>query len=324
MGRAKGVPISLQGLRTILDHRRFETALLRLSENAADAIDIVESLKPEDLKIGARSALGEAIYQYGKCCLASGDFTHALHSFEIASHLTRRALISNRLKLLKEGIRDRANRVLRRSSLIEMQRLLTIVCRKQPCHCESHFAVASCMGLIGHGLHHSLGPIEVHTLDAYHPRNMSYPWTKLLKRVKAGHEADLLRTMTDILADFIQENTTVLRSADVVVPIPPSIEKYANRGFAPNDIVARGLQKRLALPYSQSLLRSSGTPTREASYEELSAQFTTTRGTDLSGLSVLLVEDIWTKGRTIPICAEKLRAAGAVGVQAVALGKTGG
>jgi predicted amidophosphoribosyltransferase len=324
MGRAKGISISLQDLRTILDHQRFETALSRLRENAADAIHIVESLRVQDLKAGERSELGNAVYAYGKCCLDSGDLTRAAHSFEVASHLTPRPLVSTRLKLLREGIRNRANRVLRRSSLIEMQRLLTIVCRKQPCHCESHFTMASCMGLIGDGLHHSLGPIEVHTLDAYHPRNASYPWTRLLKRVKGGHEADLLGTIADILADFILERTTVLRSADVVVPIPPSIEKYVNRGFAPNDIVAKGLEKRLALPCRELLLRSSGTPTQDASDEELSAQFTTSRGTNLSGLSVLLVEDIWTRGRTIPICAEKLRAVGAVCVQAVALGKTGG
>jgi predicted amidophosphoribosyltransferase len=323
MGRAKGVPVSLQGLRTILDHRKFETALSRLGENAADAISIVESLRPQDLEIRERRKLGEAIYTHGKYSLGSGDFRRALHSFELSSNLTPGALISSRLKLLRESIQSRASRVARRISLIEMQRLLTIVCRKQPCHCESHFAVAFCMGLIGDGLHHSLGSTEVHTLDAYHPRNMSYPWTKLLKRVKSGHEADLLGTITDILADFILEKTTVLRSADIVVPIPPSTEKYANRGFAPNDIVAKGLEKRLALPCRQLLL-SSGITTREASDEELSAQFTTARGTDLSGLSVLLVEDIWTRGRTIPICAEKLRDAGAVCVQVVALGKTGG
>lgn len=314
----------MQDLQAVFNRRQLEAALSHLSAQNPDAISIVESLRQQHLSENDRTQLGNAVYQYGKSVLDSGDFGLACHALELASGLSSRPLVSNRLKLLRQSAENRANLVLWSASLIGMQRLLTIVCRKQPCHCKSHFAVASCMGLIGGGLHHSLGPIEVHTLAAYHPRKLGHPWTKLLKRVKSGHEADLLGSITDILADFVLEGTNVLRSADIVVPIPPSTEKYANRGFAPNDIVAKGLETRLALPCRQLLLRSSGPPTREASDEELSAQFTTNRGTDLSGLSVLLVEDIWTRGRTIPICAEKLRAVGAGCVQAVALGKTGG
>jgi hypothetical protein len=58
MGRAKRTSIPLQDLRTIFDHQRFEAALSRLRENAADAIHIVESLRLQDLKTGERSELG--------------------------------------------------------------------------------------------------------------------------------------------------------------------------------------------------------------------------------------------------------------------------
>src|SRR5208337_1929923 len=125
----------------------------RLGENAADAVHIVESLPLQNLKASERSELGEAVYTYGKCCLDSGDFTRASHSFEIASHLTPRPLISNRLKLLREAVSDRVNPVLWRGSLIEMQRSLVIVCREAACNCGSHFTIASCMGLIDRGFH---------------------------------------------------------------------------------------------------------------------------------------------------------------------------
>ncbi len=293
-----------------------------LRENAPDAIHIVESLRLQNLKTSERVELGGALYSYGKCCLNAGEFTRAAHSFDIASDLTSRPLISERLRLLREVVGDRVNSVRWRSSLIEMQRSLSIVCHEAKCNCLSHSAIASCKGLIGRGLHHVRGSVEVHTLAAYHPYNTGDHWTKLLRRIKTGHEAKLLEPVTDILAEFIVEETNVLRSSDIVVPVPPSTDKYVDRGFAPNDIVANGLERRLALPCRQWLYRSSGLPTREASQEALSEQFTTKRGIDLSGLSVLLVEDIWTRGRTIPICAEKLRAVGAESVQAVALGKT--
>ena len=186
MGRAKGTSVPMQDLRTFFDHQRFEASLSHLRENAADAIHVVESLPLPDLKPSERTELGEAVYTYGKCCLDSGDFTRAAHSFEIASHLTPRPLISVRLKLLREAVGDRINPVLWRGSLIEMQRSLAIVCHKAACDCGSHFTIASCMGLIGRGFHEVVGSVEVHTLGAYHPYNMGHPWTKLLKRIKAG------------------------------------------------------------------------------------------------------------------------------------------
>ena len=122
--------------------------------------------------------------------------------------------------------------------------------------------------MVGRGLHHKVKSFEVLTLAAYHPYNMGHPWTRLLKRIKASHEANLLNPLIDILADFIFEETSLLRSADVVVPIPPSTDKYVNRGFAPNDIVAKGLEKRLGLVYYQVLFRNAGPPTRDVSSED--------------------------------------------------------
>jgi predicted amidophosphoribosyltransferase len=268
--------------------------------------------------------LGRAAYMFGKAALDAGDFRRACQAFQLAAHLPGALVAPQRLKILREVAAIRANSVLWRASLIEMQRTLAMVCHEQRCECNSHFEIARCRGLIGNGLHHVLGSVEVHTVDGYHPYNPAHPWTKLLRRIKAGHEVDLLASVTDILADFLFETTDVLRYVDIIVPVPPSTEKFVNRGFAPNDVVAAGLTTRLALPSMQVLVRSAGPPTREATDEELSKQFGVSNKLNLKGLTVLLVEDIWTWGRTIPICAAKLSEHGAVGVYAAALGKTVG
>jgi predicted amidophosphoribosyltransferase len=132
--------------------------------------------------------------------------------------------------------------------------------------------------------------------------------------------------MADVLADFIFEQTPLLRSADVLVPIPAAPRKFAARGFAPNDIVAKRLSMRLALPVYDVLRRVDGIDTRDATDAELSRQFVAdkARPVDLRGYSVVLIEDIWTRGRTIPICAARLRALGAETVSAVALARTRG
>jgi predicted amidophosphoribosyltransferase len=151
-------------------------------------------------------------------------------------------------------------------------------------------------------------------------------WTRVLKSVKKQFQADLLEPIADIAADFLIENTNVIKDLDAVVPVPPSTEKFSERGFAPNDIVARHIGARLALPLIPVLCRRPGPPTREATDEELAVQFEvrSADGGGVQGLSLLLVEDIWTWGRTIPISAHKLISAGARNVVALALGKTEG
>jgi predicted amidophosphoribosyltransferase len=96
-----------------------------------------------------------------------------------------------------------------------------------------------------------------------------------------------------------------------------------SRGIV-NDIVAQRVENILGLPRLTVLARHPGT-TRESTYEELRSQFyVTPHRLDITGLKLLLLEDIWTRGRTIPICAEHLKSAGATDVYAIALAKTEG
>jgi len=132
--------------------------------------------------------------------------------------------------------------------------------------------------------------------------------------------------MADIAADFLFEQPGVLDIVDVVVPVPPSTEKFVNRGFAPNDVLSRRISQRLALPFRPILLRKTGLATRVATMQELSRQFEVheSDARAVRDLCVLLVEDIWTWGRTIPVCGQVLTSVGVKSVIAVALGKTGG
>jgi predicted amidophosphoribosyltransferase len=103
--------------------------------------------------------------------------------------------------------------------------------------------------------------------------------------------------MADILADFVQDETPLLNSADAIVPIPAAPGKYVARGFAPNDLVAQRISQRLALPVYDVLRRRDGNDTLHATYQDLADQFTAdaARARRLRGLTIILVEDIWTK-----------------------------
>jgi len=206
-------------------------------------LTVVRSLKVPELSPSERRHLSNRLYDYGKYLLDAADFAQASQALQMAASAWSSDLISKRLRLLHQATKDRANVVLWRASLIEMQRALAIVCHKGTCICKSHYAIASCMGLV-EGLFDVVSGVEIHSLAGYHPYNAGHPWTRVLRRIKSAHRVELLNPVADILADFVLEHTGILRSADMVVPVPPSAEKYTERGFAPNDIVAKRLEKR--------------------------------------------------------------------------------
>jgi predicted amidophosphoribosyltransferase len=165
--------------------------------------------------------------------------------------------------------------------------------------------------------------VPVYTVGHYFAYTQRTRWTKWLKQMKANCRQELVAPLAQIMADFAYERTPVLKSADVLVPVPPDPAKYNKRGFAPNDDICAILQQRLAMPARRAIIRRGG-DTRGSSLSQLAGQFEvdSSEARSIAGLKVLLVEDIWTLGRTIPICAEKLRAAGAKEVMAIALAES--
>lgn len=233
-------------------------------------------------------------------------------------------LRAHRLSLLElaTGRYDALERKMRGQ---ETQRTLHSICTKTPCVCLSSIEVAICRNILEDNFpaKGTLSGVQVHTMGPYHTRPHRGRWTKLLSDIKGQHEPAGLKPLADIVADYLAEKTDVLEHVDVLVPVPPDPRKRIERGFAPNEILAHHLTTRLGLPLYPVLIRTEGPTTREASAEELAAEFYVddSGGHSVTDASVLLVEDIWTRGRTIPICASKLTAAGAREVIAIALAK---
>ena len=318
--------MKLEDLGGAYDRLQVELALQSATAGMPDLVARVQKLGIPTIPSTQRSVLADGVYSSGKRALASSDFNQALVAFRLAQKLVpEQQLYLSRAKMLECAIAER-KLVSWRGSLISLQRKLGVVCTKKCCTCNSHAQIARCRSLIGSGLRHTRNGVTIYTLAPYYSRWMGDRWTRLLKSVKKQFQADLLEPIADIAADFLIESTDVVRDLDAVVPVPPSTEKFGDRGFAPNDIVARHVGARLALPLRPVLSRRPGLHTRDATDEELEVQFEvrSSDGAGVKNLSVLLIEDIWTWGRTIPICALKLTSAGARRVVALALGKTEG
>lgn len=324
----KETSVTLHDLKSILERQRLAAAIARIERGLLPAVEDLEALELPKVPQDKRGMVARAFYMQAKSALGSGELSSAVPQFRSAHELEpRNPVYVERLRLLEKAVaHDRA--FTGRMRLLDMQRELGLVCVRTPCMCDTLFRIATCRGAIDGGFpkKRSIGGIVTYTVGPYYARFPHGKWTGFLKQVKHQFNRELVEPLAEVMATFILFETPLMASADILVPIPPSTGKFSERGFAPNDLVAAYLRTRLGLPVCSALQRKSGTPTREATDEELAAQFEmkASAGEKLKGLSILLLEDIWTTGRTIAVCAEKLRVFGPEQILAVALGKTSG
>ncbi|HZT80030.1 MAG TPA: ComF family protein [Gemmataceae bacterium] len=113
--------------------------------------------------------------------------------------------------------------------------------------------------------------------------------------------------------------------ADVVVPVPLHWWRRWRRGYNQSEALARGLAGRLGLPCRPRWLRRVRNTPRQTA-QSPSARRANVRGAfraggDLSGKTVLLVDDVLTTGTTASEAARALLAAGAARVVMAALAR---
>jgi ComF family protein len=142
------------------------------------------------------------------------------------------------------------------------------------------------------------------------------------------------RQHTYLASDFADWLEAVARARlpaekiDLVAPVPMLFIRRLLRGYNQCDILASDLAKRLGKPFCGRLLRRIGSPRRQSELgeaerrENVKGTFSVGRGRDISGRTVLLVDDVITTGSTLSECARVLKAAGARRVFCAALAST--
>lgn len=104
------------------------------------------------------------------------------------------------------------------------------------------------------------------------------------------------------------------REFDFLVPVPLNEKRLYDRGVNQAWLLADGLYKRTGIPVLEALDRTgyqkpqSATP-MEKRAENVKGIFHANR--DLTGLRILLIDDVRTTGSTAQACAEELKKAGA-------------
>jgi ComF family protein len=116
--------------------------------------------------------------------------------------------------------------------------------------------------------------------------------------------------------------------ADVVVPVPLSKKRLAERGFNQAAVVARAVGHVAECPVDEYTVERlahtamhRGLMDRRARETSVAGAFRVSRPRLIEGKSVLLVDDVFTTGSTVSACAMVLKEAGASDVTVFTLAR---
>jgi len=162
----------------------------------------------------------------------------------------------------------------------------------------------------------------------------AYPWSDLIASYKFGGDP----AWASLFADFLLRTPGVstilgaLDRANLIIPLPLSVERLQSRGFNQAWELARQLARQSstrATPDARLLLRIRDTQPqaqlkREARLKNVKGAFVVDplRVSAVQGRHVLLVDDVMTSGASLFAAAQALRAAGATAVSAVVFART--
>jgi ComF family protein len=127
----------------------------------------------------------------------------------------------------------------------------------------------------------------------------------------------------NFLADLlVREAAPVLCAEpwDYLVPVPLHPLKEREREFNQAALLARRLSRATGIPPKENLLRrvlptaTQTLLTRDQRAANMHRAFAVSRGAELDGKRLVLIDDVFTTGATTNACAEALRDAGAAEV----------
>ena len=154
-----------------------------------------------------------------------------------------------------------------------------------------------------------------------------YPWSMLIAQYKFGGQAAWARSFA-VLMRSTPWVEPVLEEADLVLPMPLSRERLAERGFNQALVLARALAPQKADATLLLRVRHTAAQTeldRAGRMANVANAFAVEplRAARLHGKHVVLVDDVMTSGASLFSAAQVLRQAGAAGVSALVIARTG-
>ncbi len=162
-------------------------------------------------------------------------------------------------------------------------------------------------------------PLHVYIATDHHGQARS-----LLSIYKFGHLRVAATPIAKIMTDAFSDYNGKKEPDYLVVPVPTATKRIRERGFGHSEMLAQQVAVNLKCEYTNALRRLGQSrqlgSRREVRLTQLSDSFAP-RKKSLSGLDILLVDDVLTTGGTIISATKTLRAAGAHRVDALVFAK---
>jgi len=148
---------------------------------------------------------------------------------------------------------------------------------------------------------------------------------RLIQEFKFQGRRDLVRRLAPLLAVAFFDSWN-REDFDLIVPVPLHSKRRRERGYNQAELLARALERQVAVPVSEALKRLRPTLPQVGlsdleRHENVRNAFGCIKPREIAGLRVLLVDDVMTTGATVASAARALLDAGAKRVSVLTLAR---
>ncbi|NKB45272.1 MAG: ComF family protein [Alphaproteobacteria bacterium] len=126
---------------------------------------------------------------------------------------------------------------------------------------------------------------------------------------------------------MVRAGAELLGGADLIVPVPLHRWRLLTRTYNQSALLARWVSRHSCVPANYNALhRTKRTPSQGGlsavgRRRNVARAFTVKDAATVAGKQIVLIDDVLTTGATLDACASALRHAGAVGVDALVVGR---
>ncbi|MCX5679646.1 MAG: ComF family protein [Candidatus Omnitrophica bacterium] len=149
---------------------------------------------------------------------------------------------------------------------------------------------------------------------------------ELILQFKYGGKLTLSDGLSCLISDFLYNNPDILEGIDMVTFVPIGADRMIKRGFNQSKILAKHLSDSYGIPMVDCIEKTASTKnqnelSRQDRLSNLKGAFRAKSVVNLTGLTILIVDDVMTTGATLNECAIALSRAGAARVRCLTLAR---
>ena len=132
------------------------------------------------------------------------------------------------------------------------------------------------------------------------------------------------------IIEFITKNKKfckILKSYDIIIPVPIHYFRKVKRGYNQSELLAKGISKILGLNYKNNVLKKiknnkpQSTKNKKDRKENVINAYKIKNVNEVTGKSIILLDDIFTTGNTVNECSKVLKQNGAKDVAIITIAK---